>query len=82
MRFTRREILKTFLGAPFAITACRELGAPKRFPDGEIVGQSVTLGHILREGRSFRPGDEWKTKLAIVGGDRRSIGGVKLSKLG
>jgi hypothetical protein len=71
MRFTRREILKTFLGAPFAMAACQELSAPRRFPEGEIVGQNATLGHILREGRSFEvPADNWKTvKLAIVGGE-------------
>ena len=39
-------------------------------PDGEIVGQSVSLGHILREGRAFDvPPDNWETKkVAIVGG--------------
>jgi hypothetical protein len=53
MKLSRRELLAMFLGAPFAMAACREMRTPKRFPEGKIVGQSATLGHILREGRSF-----------------------------
>ena len=58
-----------FLGAPFAFAACQS-GSPSRFPDGEIVGQSVSLGHILREGRNFEvPPDNWETKkVTIIGG--------------
>src|SRR6188474_1630165 len=85
MRFTRREILKTFLGAPFAMGACRGLTAPTRFPEGEIIGQNATLGHTLREGRSFDvPADNWKTvKLAIVGGGIAGLSAAwKLSKTG
>ncbi len=68
--WTRRELLTTFLGAPFALTACREQRAPIRFPEGEIVGQNATLGHILRENRTFEvPADNWQNvKVAIVGG--------------
>ncbi len=42
----------------------------RRFPAGEIVGQNVALGHLLREGRSFEvPQNNWQTvKVAIVGG--------------
>ena len=69
INFTRREILTAFLGAPFAFTAC---GSPtsNKFPDGEIVGQSASLGHILRENRSFDvPTDKWETKkVTIIGG--------------
>lgn len=70
MNLTRRELLTTFLGAPLAMVACGGMSAPRRFPDGEIVGQSATLGHILRENRTFEvPADNWqKVKLAIVGG--------------
>ena len=85
MKFTRREILKTFLGAPFALAACREQNAPKRFPEGEIVGQSATLGHILREGGSFEvAADNWKTvKVAIVGGGIAGLSAAwRLSKSG
>jgi glycine/D-amino acid oxidase-like deaminating enzyme len=50
------------------MAACRT--ASTKFPDGEIVGQSVSLGHVLREQRNFDvPPDNWQTvKLAIVGG--------------
>ena len=69
MNLSRRELLTLFLGAPFAMAAC-ELGESRRFPEGEIVGQSVELGHILREGRGFDvPPDNWHTVgTAIVGG--------------
>ena len=69
MKFTRREILTTFLGAPLALAACRsELS--RKFPDGEIVGQSVDLGHILRTNQNFDvPADNWQTiNTAIIGG--------------
>lgn len=67
--WSRRELLLTFLGAPFALAACRE-SAPRRFPEGEIVGQNAQLGHILRENRSFEvPADNWKNvKVVIIGG--------------
>ena len=69
MDLTRREILTLFLGAPFAMAACRS-SDPGPFPDGEIVGQSASIGHILRENRVFEvPPDNWETKeFVIVGG--------------
>lgn len=69
MNLSRRELLTLFLGAPFAYAACGS-GAPGPFPEGEIVGQTVNIGHILRENRSFEvPADKWETKkVAIVGG--------------
>ena len=85
MKLSRRELLKLFLGAPFAMAACREQSAPKPFPEGEIVGQNATLGHILREGRSFEvPADKWTlVKVAIVGGGIAGLSaGWKLSKAG
>lgn len=68
MNLTRRELLTAFLGAPFALSACRT--APRTFPDGEIVGQNISLGHVLREDRDFDvPPDNWQTKkVAIIGG--------------
>jgi len=68
MNLTRRELLTLFLGSPLADAACRSEDSP-RFPDGEIVGQSASLGHILRENRSFEvPADNWTTvRVAIVG---------------
>ena len=69
MKLSRRELLKTFLGAPFALAACQTSGA-RGFPEGEIVGQNVDVGHVLREQRSFEvPGDNWQqVRVAIVGG--------------
>lgn len=84
MKLTRRELLTTFLGAPFAFAACGNSGAPK-FPEGEIVGQSATLGHILRENRTFEvPADKWQTvKVAIVGGGIAGLSAAwKLKKQG
>ncbi|MBC7899309.1 MAG: FAD-dependent oxidoreductase, partial [Saprospiraceae bacterium] len=68
MYLTRREILSAFLGAQIAIAACRQNSAPK-FPAGEIVGANVSLGHILRENRSFEVlADNWETvKVAVIG---------------
>ena len=67
--FTRREILKSFLGLPIALSACKT-DFPTTNIDGEIVGASNNVGHILREKRNFEvPADNWKeTKVSIVGG--------------
>ena len=45
-------------------------GETRPFPEGEIVGQSAGLGHILRENRTFEvAADNWETKkVAIIGG--------------
>lgn len=69
MDLTRRELLTVFLGAPFAFAACWT-GETRAFPDGEIVGQSATLGHVLRENRTFEvPSDKWESKkITIIGG--------------
>ncbi len=67
--FTRREILKAFVGLPLAIAACKT-GVPSNDFDGGIIGASNNVGHILRERRNFEvPENNWKdTKIAIVGG--------------
>ncbi|MDQ3634762.1 MAG: FAD-dependent oxidoreductase [Acidobacteriota bacterium] len=67
--FTRREILKSFLGLPLAIVACKNSQPINDF-DGEIVGASNNIGHILRENRNFEvSATNWKdAKIAIVGG--------------
>lgn len=67
--FTRREILAAFLGAPFALAACKRNSAP-RFPEGEIVGTSDVFGHRLRDGLKVEvPADAWTdVPIVIVGG--------------
>ena len=69
MQFTRREILKSFLGLPVALAACKT-DSSKSFPNGEIIGANVKAGHILRESPNFEvPENNWETvKIAIVGG--------------
>lgn len=69
MKFTRREILATFLGAPFAMAACSS-GVRPKLPLGEIVGQNVDLGHIIRESKNIDIADDkWQTVgTVIVGG--------------
>ncbi|HSE17349.1 MAG TPA: NAD(P)-binding protein [Pyrinomonadaceae bacterium] len=64
----RREILAAFLGAPFALAACKRQEAP--LPEGEIVGASDVFGHRLRDGlRVEVPQDAWsRIPLVIVGG--------------
>ncbi len=81
MHLSRRDLLTSFLGAPFALAACRN--ASPRFPEGEIVGQNAALGHILREHRSFEvPASNWKNiKVAIIGGGVAGLSAAwKLSK--
>lgn len=65
------------------MAACRS--APDNFPDGEIVGQNVSLGHVLREGRNFAVGpDNWRdVKVAIIGAGVAGLSAAwKLRKLG
>ncbi|HVF29601.1 MAG TPA: FAD-dependent oxidoreductase [Pyrinomonadaceae bacterium] len=84
MKLSRRELLTTFLGAPFAMAACGQ-SAPPRFPDGEIVGQSVEMGHLLRDRRLFEvSSDNWRdVDVAIVGGGVAGLTAAwKLSKEG
>ena len=68
--FTRREILTAFLGAPFALAACRTENSFSGI-SGEIVGASADLGHRLRD-RNFNlqiPADRFENKkVVIVGG--------------
>jgi glycine/D-amino acid oxidase-like deaminating enzyme len=68
-RLSRREILAAFLGLPAALAACRG-GEEVRFPEGEIVGASDRLGHMLRDGpRVEVPAENWEdVGVLIVGG--------------
>src|SRR5687768_5904206 len=69
MNFTRREILKSFLGLPIALAACKSNPEIISY-DGEIVGANANIGHILRENRAFEvAGNNWeRAKVVIVGG--------------
>ncbi|MBK8810157.1 MAG: FAD-dependent oxidoreductase [Acidobacteria bacterium] len=69
MKFTRREILTAFLGAPFAFAACRNASESGEIA-GEIVGAKVDVGHILRELRNVEvPASNWENvNVAIIGG--------------
>ncbi len=51
------------------MAACRN-GSVSKFPEGEIVGQDATLGHVLRENCNFEvPTGNWqKVRVAIIGG--------------
>lgn len=82
MKFTRREILTAFLGLPIALSAC-QTDSPKDFPDGEIVGANVNIGHVLREQRNYEvPSNNWETvKVAIIGGGAAGLAAAwKLNK--
>ncbi|HYP50743.1 MAG TPA: FAD-dependent oxidoreductase, partial [Pyrinomonadaceae bacterium] len=65
--FTRREILTAFLGAPFALAACRTENNISNI-SGEIVGASADLGHRLRDSniRFEIPGDKFENKKAVI----------------
>ncbi|MEO6590358.1 MAG: FAD-dependent oxidoreductase [Pyrinomonadaceae bacterium] len=67
--FTRREILKSFLGLPIALAACQTKSENIQI-EGEIVGANSEVGHILRENRNVEvPANNWEnTKVAIIGG--------------
>lgn len=69
MSLTRRELILTLLGAPALLTSgCST--APRLPPAGELLCQSLEIGHRLRDG--FRPPpnvDQWQdVGVVIVGG--------------
>lgn len=67
---TRREVLAAFLGVPFALAACRSRGSAPALPEGEIVGASDRIGHLIRDGlRPEPPAEAWeRAGVVIVGG--------------
>jgi len=66
---TRRDILKSFLGLPLALTACKTDYESAEIT-GEIVGASNNIGHILRESRNWEKPQAAarEVAVAIVGG--------------
>ncbi len=81
-KITRREILKSFLGLPIALAACKSSSEIKQI-EGEIVGANVNVGHILREMRNPEvPAGNWgKIKVAIIGGGAAGLSaGYKFQK--
>ncbi len=67
--FTRREILKAFLGVGLAASACKRQNRVDEI-DGKIIGAADNVGHILRDRRNFEVAEEnWrKIDTVIVGG--------------
>jgi NAD(P)-binding Rossmann-like domain len=82
--FNRREILASFLGLPFALTACRRT-ATAPLPAGEIVGASDVFGHRVRDSMPILvPADAWtNVPIVIVGGGVAGLSAARrLSKSG
>jgi hypothetical protein len=65
---TRRELLAAFLGAPFALAACGGREAAPPLPEGEIVGASDGIGHLIRDGLRPEPESWERAGVVIVGG--------------
>jgi phytoene dehydrogenase-like protein len=65
---TRREILAAFLGMPFALAACGRREAAPPLPEGEIVGVSDGVGHLIRDGLRPEPEVWERAGVCIVGG--------------
>ena len=65
---SRRELLASFLGLPFALSACQS--SPRRVLAGEIVGASVDAGHKIKAGERLEPAsDAWRdVDVVILGG--------------
>jgi hypothetical protein len=65
---TRRELLAAFLGAPFALAACGGREARPPLPEGEVVGASDRVGHLIRDGLRPEPEAWERAGVVIVGG--------------
>jgi protoporphyrinogen oxidase len=64
---TRRDVLATFLGAPFAAVACSRAPRTMPLPPGEIVGAADGVGHRLREQAQIRA-SRWETHDVVIVG--------------
>ncbi len=65
--FTRRELLAAFLGAPFALAACGTKEGRPTLPEGEIVGASDGIGHLIRDGLRPEP-ESWERAGVVIAG--------------
>ena len=70
MPVSRRDLLATFLGSPFALSSCFRNESVAELPPGEVVGASADLGHMLRAAVSLSVEESaWKRhRVVIVGG--------------
>ena len=68
MRLSRRELIAAMLGAPALLAGCSS--QPQLPTAGELIGQSVAIGHRLRDGFRPRPAARnWQdVDVVIVGG--------------
>ncbi len=70
MTLNRRDLIAALLGAPaLALLGC-DARAKRLPPTGDLLGQSVEIGHRLRDGLTLEvPADRWvDVEVAIVGG--------------
>jgi protoporphyrinogen oxidase len=67
MSINRRELMIAMLGAPALMMGCSKRSPLP--PEGELFGQSLGIGHRLRDGFRPRPSnDQWQdVQVAIVG---------------
>jgi phytoene dehydrogenase-like protein len=61
-------LLAAFLGTPFALAACGRREAAPPLPEGEIVGASDGVGHMIRDGLRPEPEAWERAGVVIVGG--------------
>jgi glycine/D-amino acid oxidase-like deaminating enzyme len=61
-------LLAAFLGAPFALAACGKREDTPPLPEGEIVGASDGIGHLIRDGLRPEPETWERAGVVIVGG--------------
>lgn len=82
MNISRRELLTIFLGAPLAAAACGTGTKQPRLPDGEILGQSVAIGHRVRDMANFEvPPDNWiERSVVIIGGGVAGLSAARYLK--
>ena len=66
MRLNRRELIAAMLGLPALMAGC---SSSVPLPPGELLGQSLAIGHRLREGiRPRPPDDNWQTVQVVIVG--------------